>query len=76
MVKLGFVRKATTVAALTALVIGGAAGCAKKDSGTTTDGVSLVHSGKLTTCTHLPYAPFQSKDPAGKVVGFDVRAIA
>ena len=76
MVKLGHVRKATTLAVVTALVIGGAAGCAKKDSGATSaDGVPLVHSGKLTTCTHLPYPPFQSKDPTGKVVGFDVDLI-
>jgi polar amino acid transport system substrate-binding protein len=56
--------------------VAGAAGCAKQDTGATTaDGVKLVHSGKLTTCTHLPYAPFQSKDPSGKVVGFDVDII-
>jgi polar amino acid transport system substrate-binding protein len=76
MVELGFVRKAISLAAVTALVIGGAAGCAKKDSGATSaDGVPLVHRGKLTTCTHLPYAPFQSKDATGKVVGFDVDLI-
>lgn len=37
-------------------------------------GVELVAKGKLTTCTHLPYKPYQfSKD--GKVVGFDVDMI-
>ena len=73
MAKLGHVGKATTLAVVATLLIGG---CAKKDSGATTaDGVALVHSGKLTTCTHLPYAPFQSKDAAGKVVGFDVDLI-
>lgn len=35
-------------------------------------GVSLVNDGKLTVCTHLPYAPFQSNDDSGKTVGFDV----
>ena len=35
------------------------------------DGVSLVSSGKLTTCTHLPYSPFQFKQD-NHVVGFDV----
>jgi polar amino acid transport system substrate-binding protein len=76
MVTLGFVRRTFTLAAVTALAIGGAAGCAKKDSGATSaGGVPLVHRGKLTTCTHLPYAPFQSKDPTGKVVGFDVDLI-
>ncbi|MEZ0071457.1 transporter substrate-binding domain-containing protein [Planotetraspora sp. GP83] len=34
-------------------------------------GVQLVNAGKLTTCTNIPYEPFQfNKD--GKVVGFDV----
>ncbi|MER5437208.1 ABC transporter substrate-binding protein [Streptomyces sp. NPDC002790] len=46
--------------------------CSKGAEATTTaDGVKLVHKGRLTTCTHLPFAPFQfEKD--GKVVGFDV----
>lgn len=73
---LGYARTAAVLTAATALVLGGAAGCAKKDTGATTaGGVPLVHSGKLTTCTHLPYAPFQSKDGSGKVVGFDVDLI-
>lgn len=33
---------------------------------------TLVSSGKLLVCTHLAYKPFQYKDDAGKVVGFDV----
>jgi polar amino acid transport system substrate-binding protein len=33
---------------------------------------SLIDDGALTTCTHLPYAPFQSSDDNGEVVGFDV----
>lgn len=40
----------------------------------TAGGVKLVASGKLTTCTHLPYAPFQSSQ-GGKVVGFDIDMI-
>ena len=36
-----------------------------------TAGIDLVKDGKLTTCTHLPYPPFQSKQ-GDKVVGFDV----
>ncbi len=52
------------------------AGCAKKDTGATTEGgIALVKAGTLTTCTHLPYAPFQSKDDTGKVVGFDVDVV-
>lgn len=33
--------------------------------------VQLVNDGQLTTCTHLPYKPFQFEDE-GKIVGFDV----
>lgn len=52
-----------------------AAGCAKSDTGTeTAGGVKLVTKGRLTTCTHLPYPPFQS-EKNGKIVGFDVDMI-
>lgn len=37
----------------------------------TPGGVQLVAPGKLTTCTHLPYQPFQVKQ-GDKIVGFDV----
>jgi polar amino acid transport system substrate-binding protein len=33
--------------------------------------VDLINSGQLTTCTHLPYEPFQFEQD-GKIVGFDV----
>ncbi|WP_205849854.1 transporter substrate-binding domain-containing protein [Nakamurella flava] len=36
---------------------------------------ALIASGTLTTCTHLPYAPFQSNDDDGNTVGFDVDMI-
>jgi polar amino acid transport system substrate-binding protein len=72
----GHTRKATVFAAAAVLAIGGLTGCAKEDTGgTTASGVALIKSGALTTCTHLPYAPFQSKDDSGKVVGFDVALI-
>ncbi|BCJ50053.1 basic amino acid ABC transporter substrate-binding protein [Actinoplanes sp. NBRC 14428] len=72
--KLG--HRAGALAAAAMLVIGGAAGCAKEDKGGTTEsGVALIKAGTLTTCTHLPYAPFQAKDQTGKVVGFDVELI-
>jgi polar amino acid transport system substrate-binding protein len=58
-----------------AALVAGMAGCAKKDAATTAGGVKLVHKGKLTVCTHLPYAPFQAKDATGKVVGFDIDVI-
>lgn len=33
---------------------------------------SLIADGKLTTCTHLSYAPFQFNDDDGNTIGFDV----
>ncbi len=73
---LAYTRKAATMAAVAALAIGGLAGCAKEETGGTTEsGVPLIKAGALTTCTHLPYAPFQSKDETGKVVGFDVALV-
>ncbi len=63
------VRTAGIVAAAALMV--GVAGCAKDDVTTTSSGVKLIKDGKLTVCTHLPYAPFQSKE-GDKVVGFDV----
>ncbi|MEW2513155.1 transporter substrate-binding domain-containing protein [Streptomyces sp. NPDC046870] len=65
---------ATTATAAFVLV---AAGCSSSDSGsgkTTVKGVHLVKAGQLTTCTHLPYPPFQS-EVNGKVQGFDVSLI-
>jgi polar amino acid transport system substrate-binding protein len=65
---------ATTATAALALV---AAGCSSSDSGsgkTTVKGVHLAKAGQLTTCTHLPYPPFQSEID-GKVQGFDVSLI-
>ncbi|MEO5743742.1 MAG: ABC transporter substrate-binding protein [Terracoccus sp.] len=35
-------------------------------------GPQLVSAGNLTVCTHLSYKPFEFKDDAGKVVGFDM----
>ncbi|WP_418961277.1 ABC transporter substrate-binding protein [Streptomyces tritici] len=49
-------------------------GCGSGDEGATVKGAELVKAGQLTTCTHLPYAPFQSEKD-GKVVGFDVSMI-
>ncbi|HZF87092.1 transporter substrate-binding domain-containing protein [Streptomyces sp.] len=55
------------------------AGCTSSDDGdggkkTAAGGVELVKAGQLTTCTHLPYPPFQSEID-GKVQGFDVALI-
>ena len=43
-------------------------------SKTAAGGVELVKAGQLTTCTHLPYPPFQS-EINGKVQGFDVSLV-
>ncbi|WP_199429084.1 basic amino acid ABC transporter substrate-binding protein [Qaidamihabitans albus] len=52
-----------------------AAGCAEQvnTGGDTQAGgeVSLINEGQLTTCTHLPYPPFQFTE-GGETVGFDV----
>ncbi|AWT42357.1 MULTISPECIES: transporter substrate-binding domain-containing protein [Streptomyces] len=66
---------AGTAAAALALV----AACTSTDDGgsgskTAAGGVELVKAGQLTTCTHLPYPPFQSEID-GKVQGFDVALI-
>ena len=55
------------------------AACTSTDDGgsgskTAVGGVELVKAGQLTTCTHLPYPPFQSEID-GKVQGFDVALI-
>ncbi|MFJ4683566.1 transporter substrate-binding domain-containing protein [Streptomyces sp. NPDC088789] len=73
-------RGARTLAALTAtagLVL--VAGCSSDGDGgsggaTAAGGVELVRGGQLTTCTHLPYPPFQS-EVDGKVQGFDVALV-
>lgn len=66
---------ATTATAGLVLV----AGCSSDGDGgsgtkTAAGGVELVKAGQLTTCTHLPYPPFQSEID-GKVQGFDVALI-
>ncbi|MET7640687.1 basic amino acid ABC transporter substrate-binding protein [Streptomyces sp. NPDC005438] len=53
-------------------MVAATAGCSStKSSGKGNGDVELVSSGKLKTCTHLPYEPFQFKK-GQKVVGFDV----
>jgi polar amino acid transport system substrate-binding protein len=50
------------------------AGCGEDDNEPAAGGgpdVDLVNDGALTTCTHLPYEPFQFEQ-GGKIVGFDV----
>lgn len=69
---------ATTVTAGLVLVAVGASGCTSTGNGgsgsKTAAGVKVVKAGQLTTCTHLPYPPFQS-EIGGKVQGFDVSLV-
>jgi polar amino acid transport system substrate-binding protein len=51
-----------------------ACGDDEKAGGAGDTGVDLVKSGEITTCTHLPYQPFQF-ERGGKIVGFDVDMI-
>ncbi|MEU8173266.1 ABC transporter substrate-binding protein [Microbispora hainanensis] len=71
-------RKAASIGAvaLAATLTVTACGSDSADSGTATasaapGGVALVNAGKLTTCTNIPYEPFQFNQD-DKVVGFDV----
>ncbi|RST19224.1 amino acid ABC transporter substrate-binding protein [Streptomyces sp. WAC05374] len=53
-----------------------ATGCGNGDEGPgeAAGGVPVVEKGKLTTCTHLPYPPFQFEQD-GEIVGFDVALV-
>ncbi|MFC9277668.1 transporter substrate-binding domain-containing protein [Streptomyces collinus] len=65
---------ATTATAGLVLVAAGCSSDGGGSGGATVKGVHLVKAGQLTTCTHLPYPPFQS-EVGGKVQGFDVALI-
>lgn len=61
------------IPAVALLAVTAVAGCGG-DAGETVKGAKLVKKGQLTTCTHLPYAPFQLERD-GRIVGFDVDMI-
>lgn len=72
-------RTASLCRRLSAIVIAvalsfAATACAD-DEGATVGGVALVKKGQLTTCTNIPYPPFQLQQ-SGQVVGFDIDMIA
>ncbi|MFI9615923.1 basic amino acid ABC transporter substrate-binding protein [Streptomyces sp. NPDC052023] len=73
-------RRARMLAAITATAgLALVAGCSSDGDGgsgtkTAAGGVEVVKAGQLTTCTHLPYPPFQSEID-GKVQGFDVSLV-
>jgi polar amino acid transport system substrate-binding protein len=59
-------------AAALALVLAGCGGGGGDEGATQAEGgVDLVNEGQLTTCTHLPYEPFQFQQ-GDQIVGFDV----
>jgi polar amino acid transport system substrate-binding protein len=60
--------------ALLASVLVAACGGNEEPAGTAGSGVELVDSGRLTTCTHLSYRPFEFRQ-RGRIVGFDVDMI-
>ena len=65
---------ARVLLAMWALALG-ACGSDDTSSGTSArSGVELIKDGEITTCTHLPYRPFQFEQ-SGKIVGFDVDMI-
>ncbi|MFJ8159771.1 ABC transporter substrate-binding protein [Streptomyces sp. NPDC096136] len=55
-------------------LVSGCSSSGESGPGEAAGGVPVVEKGKLTTCTHLPYPPFQFEQN-GKVVGFDVALI-
>ena len=65
-----FYRAGVALAALALLI----AGCGEDEGGSAGTEVDLVNEGEITTCTHLPYQPFQFEQ-GGKIVGFDVDMI-
>ena len=60
--------------AAAALAIAACGDDEQETGGTKQSSVDLINSGEITTCTHLPYQPFQF-ERGGKVVGFDVDMI-
>lgn len=62
----------TAVLALSACGGNGSGGDSTTATATGAASAQLVNPGKLTTCTNIPYEPFQFKDASGKIVGFDV----
>jgi polar amino acid transport system substrate-binding protein len=70
-------RKLIRWAALPAALVALAACGGDDDDGAGRGGaleVDLINSGQITTCTHLPYKPFQFEQ-SGEIVGFDVDMI-
>ena len=67
-------RRTATLIALSAVAALALSACTSSTGSTpaaTKGGVALIKAGTITTCTQLPYRPFEFTDK-GKIVGFDV----
>jgi polar amino acid transport system substrate-binding protein len=62
------------VLAAAALALAACGDDEQESGGAQQPSVDLINSGEITTCTHLPYKPFQF-ERGGKIVGFDVDMI-
>lgn len=62
------------IAAAALVALAGCGGGGGAPAAPAAGGVNLVKAGSLTTCTHLPYEPFQFQQGAS-IVGFDVDMI-
>ena len=67
-------RRVTALLAAAALAVAACGDDEQETGGSGQPSVDLVNSGEITTCTHLPYQPFQFEQ-GGKIVGFDVDMI-
>jgi polar amino acid transport system substrate-binding protein len=68
-------RRVIAMLAAAALALAGCGGDDEQGAGSGAEtSVDLVNDGEITTCTHLPYKPFQFEQ-GGKIVGFDVDMI-
>jgi polar amino acid transport system substrate-binding protein len=66
--------KAAVAAIAAALALAACGDDETETGGTAQSSVELINEGEITTCTHLPYQPFQF-ERGGKIVGFDVDMI-
>src|SRR4051812_1946892 len=63
--------KAAAILAVGAISLTACGGGSATPAASTSGGVQLINSGKLTVCSDVPYEPFEfQKD--GKIVGFDM----
>ncbi|WP_242511288.1 basic amino acid ABC transporter substrate-binding protein [Pengzhenrongella frigida] len=70
-------RRTGTLIVVTAVAALALSSCASSDdtAATGTGGVPLISEGKLTTCTQLPYRPFEFSE-GGEITGFDIDIVA